>query len=125
MKLRLELFVRNIEKSIEFYHNVLGFSLPEDRNKNYLPVRKGDVVLGISEMENLPGCHPLKARRGGQPFGLGVEIVLEVEEVKDIYQKVVTSGHPIETELTSRPWGLDDFRIIDPDGYYLRISSKS
>ncbi len=58
MKLRLELFVRNIEKSIEFYHNVLGFSLPEDRNKNYLPVRKGDVVLGISEMENLPGCHP-------------------------------------------------------------------
>ncbi|GEM_PF-4098688 len=30
MKLRLELLVENIEKSMEFYSNVLGFSLPNE-----------------------------------------------------------------------------------------------
>jgi hypothetical protein len=24
--------------------------------------------------------------------------------------------------LTSRPWGLRDFRLVDPDGYYWRVT---
>jgi uncharacterized glyoxalase superfamily protein PhnB len=24
--------------------------------------------------------------------------------------------------LTARPWGLRDFRLLDPDGYYWRIT---
>jgi hypothetical protein len=24
--------------------------------------------------------------------------------------------------LTDRPWGLRDFRVVDPDGYYLRVT---
>lgn len=27
--------------------------------------------------------------------------------------------------MAIRPWGLKDFRICDPDGYYLRITSKA
>lgn len=124
MKLRLELFVESIEKSIEFYSDVLGFSLPKDTNKSYIPVRKGDVVLGLGEMKNLPENHPLKASCG-QQNGLGVEVVLEVEDIKDVYNKVVEKEYPIQAELTKRPWGLEDFRIIDPDGYYLRITSST
>ncbi|MRG87593.1 VOC family protein [Salinibacillus xinjiangensis] len=124
MKLRMELFVKNIEKSMEFYSNVLGFSLPKDINKKYVPVRKDDVVLGLGEMKNLLKNHPLKATEGHQ-IGLGVEIVLEVEDVKAIYDKVVAKEYPIHTKLTKRPWGLEDFRIIDPDGYYLRITSST
>ncbi len=26
--------------------------------------------------------------------------------------------------LLVRPWGLTDFRVADPDGYYLRITSR-
>jgi lactoylglutathione lyase len=28
---------------------------------------------------------------------------------------------PVEL-LCDRPWGLRDFRVVDPDGYYLRIT---
>jgi hypothetical protein len=24
-----------------------------------------------------------------------------------------------------RPWGLRDFRVADPDGYYLRVTTRS
>src|SRR5690625_2424890 len=74
----MELFVNNIDKSMEFYSNVLGFNLPKDTNKNYIPVRRGDVVLGLGEMENLPREHPLRVHEG-QSVGLGIEIVLEVD----------------------------------------------
>ncbi|MCG3418130.1 VOC family protein [Oceanobacillus jordanicus] len=122
MKLRIELFVENLERSMEFYSDVLGFSLPNDTNNSYIPVRKGNVVFGLGEMKELPESHPLKGS-DDQRIGLGVEIVLEVEDVKAIYNKVVAKAYPIQAELTKRPWGLEDFRIVDPDGYYLRITS--
>ncbi|MCO8270430.1 hypothetical protein M1L60_07450 [Actinoplanes sp. TRM 88003] len=28
----------------------------------------------------------------------------------------------VSDELRLRPWGLHDFRLDDPDGYYLRIT---
>lgn len=124
MNLRLELFVESIEKSAEFYNHVLEFDIPEKINKSYIPVRKGNVVLGLGEMKKLPESHPLKVSHQ-QQIGLGVEIVLEVENVKEIYEKVVAIGYSIQTELTKRPWGLEDFRIIDPDGYYIRITSSN
>ncbi|RLL48477.1 hypothetical protein D8M04_04255 [Oceanobacillus piezotolerans] len=76
-------------------------------------------------MRNLPDRHPLKVTGNSQKIGLGVEIVLEVEDVNDVYNKVVAKGYPIHTELTKRPWGMNDFRIMDPDGYYLRITSSN
>ncbi|WP_249872812.1 VOC family protein [Oceanobacillus saliphilus] len=98
--------------------------MPKETNKSYIPVRKDEVILGLGEIKNLPENHPLKAP-DGQQIGLGVEIVLEVEDLKAIYNKVVGKEYPIQTELTKRPWGLEDFRIIDPDGYYLRITSTT
>lgn len=31
---------------------------------------------------------------------------------------------PLEEGLTSRPWGLSDFRLLDPHGHYLRITGR-
>lgn len=57
--------------------------------------------------------------------GLGVEIVLEVDDVDALHRRVVASGHEIFEPPQVRPWGLRDFRIADPDGYYLRITSRA
>ncbi len=31
---------------------------------------------------------------------------------------------PIDSPITTQPWGLRDFRIVDPDGYYRRITYR-
>lgn len=123
MKLRLELFIESVEQSVEFYRDILGFDVPKELIDTYVSIRKGDVILGLEEMKHLPQHHPLKISNSSQQAGLGVEIVLEVEDVHDMYNKVVATGYPIETQLTKRPWGLEDFRLVDPDGYYLRVTS--
>jgi uncharacterized glyoxalase superfamily protein PhnB len=35
---------------------------------------------------------------------------------------VVKAGYRLLEPLRERPWGLRDFRVVDPDGYYLRIT---
>jgi uncharacterized glyoxalase superfamily protein PhnB len=54
----------------------------------------------------------------------GVELVLEVDDVVSERDQVVAAGWPLEQDLQDRPWGLTDFRLIDPAGYYLRVTSR-
>ncbi len=123
MSLRLELFVDNIEDSVSFYTNILGFEKLEGGD-NYAPVKNGNVVIGIGSSKGLPKLHFFNPELKRQRVGLGAEIVLEVEDVENYFENVRASGYPILSPLTRRPWGLTDFRIADPDGYYLRITSK-
>jgi lactoylglutathione lyase len=62
-------------------------------------------------------------RRLAGDRGAGVEIVLEVDDVDAMQERVRAAGHPITEPLEDRPWGLRDFRIVDPDGYYLRLTT--
>ncbi|UOQ86907.1 VOC family protein [Gracilibacillus salinarum] len=122
MKLRLELFVKNIEETVHFYQRVLGFTAPSGINEKYTPITNGNVVIGLAKLEKLEQSHPLKTE-GNQPNGKGVEIVLEVKDLEGTYERVLSTDYKIETPLKERPWGLSDFRLIDPDGYYIRVSS--
>ena len=124
MGLRLELFVADMERAIAFYREALGFTLLR-REPGYASVGHGEVVFGLGPIAKLPMAGGYFTRSLlAQERGLGVEIVLEVEDVRAAYDGVRASGHPVLEPLQDRPWGLTDFRIADPDGYYLRITSR-
>jgi lactoylglutathione lyase len=123
MSLRLELFVTDMEKSIDFYTKVLGFERLKG-SLNYVPVRSGSVVIGLGPAKGLPKDHHFNPEVQSARRGLGAELVLEVDDIEAYFQKVKDSGHKILSPLRKRPWGATDFRIADPDGYYLRITSR-
>lgn len=50
--------------------------------------------------------------------------MLEVDDVGAMCQHVVSQGWPLAAELKPQPWGLTDFRVSDPDGYYWRVTSR-
>ena len=54
--------------------------------------------------------------------GAGVEIVLEIPDVDAAAEAAVEAGYRLAEPVRERPWGLRDFRVVDPDGYYLRIT---
>jgi lactoylglutathione lyase len=83
-------------------------------------------VLGLGPIAKLPEHDGYFTRnRLAGAKGLGVEIVLEVEDVHATLARVEAAGYPVFEPLQTRPWGLADFRIVDPDGYYLRITSTT
>ena len=123
--MRLELFVEDIDAAIGFYTRILGFELVRNEPDYYASLRNRSVILGLGPVSKLPAQGGYFAPDiAGQRRGLGIEIVLEVDDVDAWHRRVLASGHPVFEPLQERPWGLRDFRIVDPDGYYLRITSR-
>lgn len=123
MTFRLELFVDDLPASIDFYHRVLGFTLGEQHSDSYTPVTFGKVNLGLNLRSSLREDHPIQAIEN-ERLGRGIEIVLEVDDVAAMYEHVLSENWPMSAELRQRPWGLTDFRVTDPNGYYFRITSR-
>jgi catechol 2,3-dioxygenase-like lactoylglutathione lyase family enzyme len=53
MRLRLELFVTDLESSVAWYVEVLGFGLVR-ADPGYASLQRGDVVLGLGPTAKLP-----------------------------------------------------------------------
>ncbi len=118
--LRIEIFPSDLNATVRFYVDLLGFSLVTDRRADvapYLALRRDDVHIGAVPIQ---GGHHLYR---WPPTG--VEIVLEVDYLHVERDRIRLAGWPIEEDIMRRPWGLQDFRVLDPDGYYLRFTSRA
>lgn len=124
MRLRLELFVQSVAIAKDFYHRVLAFDVVSDQPDGYTVLRKGDVQIALQAQAQLPEDHPLKPRPQ-ERVGLGVEIVIEVDDLDAAYARVRAENWHVADRLAVRPWGSRDFRVIDPDGYYIRINERT
>ena len=114
-----------MEATISFYTQVLPFALVRHDPGNYASLHSGSAILGIGPIAKLPKEGGYFTRDiSSHQRGLGMEIVLEVDDVDRWHDRVAASGYPILEPLQERPWGLRDFRVSDPDGYYLRITSR-
>jgi lactoylglutathione lyase len=124
--LRLELFVEDMGESVRFYRRALGFEVVREERGDYASLRSGDITLGIGPIARLPDTGGYFTRSiASQRRGLGVEIVMEVDDLSAAHRRVLNSGHTVFEPPQQRPWGLWDFRIVDPDGYYLRVTSRA
>jgi lactoylglutathione lyase len=92
-RLRLELFVEDMAVSIAFYTQVLAFEVAHHELEDYASLRWGNAVLGIGAVAKLPeegGYFERDISSCRQ--GLGVEIVLEVDDVEGWHARVGASG---------------------------------
>ena len=121
MTLRVEIFPDDLDAIVDFYTKVLGFTLTTDRRTEpsaYVSLERDSVRVGAARR---PATEALAARRPPT----GAELVLEVDDVTGERDRVAAAGWPLDEDLLDRPWGLTDFRIVDPAGYYLRITGRA
>ena len=121
MTLRCEIFPADLDAAVDFYGRVLGFQVTRDQRRDpeaYVALRRGGVQVGAARRA-VPGT-PASRRPP-----IGAELVLEVDDVAAERDRVVAAGWPLEEDLRHRPWGLTDFRVLDPAGYYLRITDRA
>ena len=103
MKLQLELFVEDVERSVAFYTGVLGFEVLKRKEDGYTALAQGEALIALNRRSTLHPSHLIHARPG-EPLGRGVEVALLVEDVRATYDRVVARDWPQSTELTHQPW---------------------
>ena len=118
----VEFFVRDVDRSIEFYAH-LGFSVAK-RWEDWVLLRRGETRLGLQgDAHAKEGPHYFTPNIGRFPRGTGVEVSVQVEDVDAEYARALAAGLNIVKPIQDRSWKARDFRVADPDGYFVRITS--
>jgi catechol 2,3-dioxygenase-like lactoylglutathione lyase family enzyme len=115
---KFELFVSDSAESAAFY-SALGFDVVHEKPGGYATLRSGPTVIALSP---LPWWLPVRWLGFLRNPPLGTEIVLYVEDLDRSRASAEHAGYS-PGPITLQSWGDRDFRVSDPDGYYVRVST--
>jgi lactoylglutathione lyase len=118
----VELHVKSFKGLREYYKN-LGFEILFDSPGNYLVLAKGKAIVNFWGDGGMYPEQPYfkKWRKTKGKSGYDVEIIIPVPNIKKYYTEIKEKVKVVE-ELKHMPWGADDFRIEDPNGFYIRFT---
>ena len=118
--LAISLTVKDLQKSLAWYTDVVGFSverkLERDGVLRGVALRAGEIRLSINQDDGAKGWTRVK----GEGFSLRITTEQSIDEIA---ARIKSRGGVLETEPADMPWGARVFRLRDPDGYKLAVSS--
>ncbi|MHA2202507.1 MAG: VOC family protein [Candidatus Hodarchaeales archaeon] len=123
MKLEPMIYTNNIEKSIEFYRDILEFEIvefyPKAEKPTWVCIRIGNdrFSIGKTFSDINHKLHP----RGID--GSGVQFYIQVPNVDKLYEKYRNKVELID-DIENKAWGDREFTFKDPDGYLISFYSK-
>ncbi|MCB2308404.1 VOC family protein [Clostridium estertheticum] len=122
-----ELSVSDINRSLDFYLNILLFKLEYQRktDKFALISLNGSQIM-IEEINGFWETGILE-----YPFGRGVNFQIAVENIDELYENIKKQNYKIKVEIKENWYkanniliGQKEFLIMDPDGYLLRFAQN-
>lgn len=127
-KLIPELTVRDIERTREFYVDVLGFELEYERQEDkfmFLSLEGSQIMFEEMHEDGWNVAEMV------YPLGRGINLSIEIEDIETLYRKIIYFQYPLYRSLLTSKYesnGEDieqkEFLIQDPDGYLLRFTQE-
>jgi uncharacterized glyoxalase superfamily protein PhnB len=118
--LAASLTVKDLAKSLTWYTELLGFAverkIERDGKLRGVSLQAGEVRLSINQDDGAKGWDRVK----GAGFSLRITTDQNIDEIANRIKKL---GGTLDSEPADMPWGSRMFRLKDPDGYLLVISS--
>lgn len=124
-KLIPELSVKDINRSIQFYVGILGFTINYQRPEaKFVFISYQGSQIMIEEIN-----HHWQTSELEYPFGRGINFQIEVESVDYLRNNLSTNKYPLFKDVMENWYrqegkllGNREFLVQDPDGYLLRFS---
>ncbi len=127
--------VRDLHMSIDFYQNILGFSLrmavDEDTNIHvtgpspgikliYAQLERDEVEIMVQQQNSMVEDLPVFS---GCNIGASVSFYITVKDIDGLFQQVRSKADCIREPETTW-YGMREFYIRDPDGYILGFAEQ-
>ncbi len=107
-----QFLVTDIESSIKYYTDKLGFSLDFFYDGFYAGLQKDGHSIHLKSGK--PSIEERQTKRNNYDL----DIVFSVENVNDLFEELSHQSLDFVQPLCERPYGKE-FYIADPDGYVL------
>lgn len=118
--LSASLTVKDIHESLAWYRDVAGFTVAQQYEREgklrAVSLKAGAVHILIGQDNGAKGVDRVK----GEGFSLQITTAQNVDEIA---ARIKGNGGKLETEPADA-WGARVFRVRDPDGFILVISSE-
>ncbi len=110
----------DIDKSIRFYTEGLGFEIVhkmEDNGKiQFVQLKSGGAQIGLGQDDFAKGKDRSK--------GVGVRIWIgTTEDITALAGRAAAAGLKLDEGPKALPWGPMAFAVTDPDGFKLTVSN--
>ena len=119
--LSASLTVKDLQKSLVWYHDVVGFTIDQRYEREgklrAVALKAGNVRLLINQDDGAKGWDRVK----GEGFSLQITTAQNVDEIA---RRIKQHGGTLDSEPADMPWGARVFRLRDPDGFKFAISSE-
>ena len=123
-KLTPNLLVANVERSLAFYEEVLGFergfTVPEQSPFVFASVTGGPVEIFFNDAASAIKEYPAF---GGKALGATGTMYIEIEGVDALHDRLKPTV-PIVMPLVTQFYGMREFAIEDPDGYVITFAAR-
>jgi lactoylglutathione lyase len=123
-KVTPNLIVRDMEKSIAFYRDVLGFTVsqtvPDKAPFIFAWMKSGEADIFLNIHQKPPEGQP--DLYAGKEVGgtMSLYIAMDGVEAKSVQAHGVKLDIPLHTEF----YGMKEFAVLDPDGYLLIFAER-
>ena len=97
--------IRDMQEAVDYYRDKLGFTVAWTWGE---PLSRVGVAINDVQIQ-------LDVAGLGAPPGPSV-VYCHMTGVEEYYKQCVDRGATISMALGNRPWGMKDFRAIDPSG---------
>ena len=111
--------VNDIEKSVAFYRDILGFIVKDRWEENGKLLGVEMVAGGVSFMLGQDDWKKGRDRVKGEGFRI---YCTTGQHVDRLAEQIKERGGSLTQEPRTQPWGMRDFAIEDPDGFKITIA---
>jgi lactoylglutathione lyase len=118
------LVVADMQRSITFYRDVVGFDLvrtvPDDAPFDFAWMQSGPVNVFLNAIDAVRKESPALVDR---PIGGSLTLYFVVEDVDGLFTALRDKAAVVMAP-TTQPYGMREFAVTDPDGYFLTFAQE-
>ncbi len=120
VSLTASMTVNDLPASIAWYTNALGFTIDQKHEREgtlrAASLSAGSVRILLNQEDGKKGMDRVKGQ------GISLQFTTS-QNIDAIATRIKSHGVTLASEPVDTPWGMRVFRLSDPDGYTLVISS--
>ncbi len=128
MQLSLTLAVSDLERTEDFYRELLGLKPQRHQTGDFSPyllLRCGTTSVVFRPVAVLEAQHPaLLQNLIRQPLGVGVQLELSCDDLSTVRRNIDRFDWPVSYELEDQQHQRSEIWLHDPDGYLLVLNEE-